>query len=278
MFEENSTPKPPIITIVAGAGTGKTTLAGLFPNPVFIQAENSQTVFEEWDAETKPKFMPRLPRARKDSSGNLLSTKAALLEQIKQLIVNEHDRKTLIIDSVSTLSDMLEHELCVEYNVDNAADACGGFHKGYIALSAMHGEIRQACELLSKRKDMTIIFLSHLGIQKIKSSPETDEYSVYTLAMHEKSVHNYVNEADLVCYIKKDEFITGKQTDRKGNVTKFGKIMLTGDRKIITTSDGRVGYVSAKCRYGQMPAELDLPHGENPLMQYIPYYKNTTGE
>lgn len=269
MFEENTKPKPPMITIVAGAGTGKTTLAGLFPKPVFIQAENSKTVFEGWDDDVKPKFMPRLPRAK----GTTVSTKNAMLDQIRALITNEHDRDTLVIDTVSTLSDMFEHELCEIHGVDNVADACGGFHKGYIALSAMHGEIRKACEVLADRKNMTVIFLSHIGIQKIKSSPETDEYSVYSLGMHEKSVHNYVNESDLVCYIKKDEYVTGKQTDRKGNVTKFGKIMQTGERKIITTSDGRVGYVSAKCRYSEMPAELDLPHGENPLMQYIPYYK-----
>lgn len=277
MFEETSKPKSPIITIVAGAGTGKTTLAGLFPAPVFIQAENSTTVFEEWDDENKPKFMPRLPRSNKSHN---VSTKNTLLEQLRWLITNEHDRKTLVIDTVSTLSDMFEHELTDEYGVDNVADACGGFHKGYIALSAMHAEVRKACEVLSQRKDMAIVFLAHIGIQKIKASPDVDEYSVYSLAMNEKSVHNYVNESDLVCYIKRDNFITGKESDRKtGRTTKFGKIMQSEDRKIVTSGDGKIGYINAKCRYGAMPSELDLPHGENPLMQYIPYYKTTgTGE
>ena len=40
-------PQPPVITIVGMPGGGKTTLGGLFPDPVFIQAENSETIFEE---------------------------------------------------------------------------------------------------------------------------------------------------------------------------------------------------------------------------------------
>ena len=47
--------------------------------------------------------------------------------------------------------------------------------------------------------------------------------------------------------------------------------MQTGERKLVTTGDGTVGYINAKNRYG-MPAELDVPHGENPILSYIKFY------
>ncbi len=258
--------KAPMITIVAPPGVGKTTMGGLFPKPVFIQAEDAQTVFEAWDEDVQPAFMERLPRARKD-----VSTKGTILEQLRWLISNEHDRETLVIDSVTTLNTMFEHELCVKYDVDNVADAAGGFHKGFIAVSEMHGEVRSACEVLRDRKGMTIVFLAHIGIHKIKSSPDSDEYAVWSLDMPEKSVHNYVNQVDAVLYIKKDAIVTGKEVNKKGQVTKYGKLMDTGDRTIISTGDGRIGYLNCKTRYA-MPAEIPLPLGENPILQYIPYF------
>ena len=74
--------KSPVITIVASPGVGKTTLAGLFPKPVFMQSENASTVFEGWEEESQPLMMPRLPRSVKDK----VSTLATALEQIRWLI------------------------------------------------------------------------------------------------------------------------------------------------------------------------------------------------
>src|SRR5690606_1816720 len=250
--------KAPMITIVAPPGVGKTTLGGLFPNPVFIQAEDAQTVFEGWAEDVQPDFMPRLPRARKEP---VASPRAAIMEQLRWLITNDHDRQTLVIDSVTTLNTMFENELCVKYDVDNVADAAGGFHKGFIAVSEMHGEVRSACEVLRDRKGMAIVFLAHMGTHKVKFSPESDEYAVHSLEMNEKSVHNYVNQVDAVLYIRKETFVTGKEVNKKGQVTKYGKLMDTGNRFLITTGDGRVGYWNCKNRYS-MPPELDLPLGE----------------
>ena len=48
--------KPPQITIVAAPGAGKTSLGALFPNPVFIQAEEGMSVFETWPEELRQLF------------------------------------------------------------------------------------------------------------------------------------------------------------------------------------------------------------------------------
>jgi len=43
---KKATPQAPVITLVGFAGSGKSSLAGLFTNPIFIQAENATSVFE----------------------------------------------------------------------------------------------------------------------------------------------------------------------------------------------------------------------------------------
>lgn len=266
MMKQQPTAKAPVITLAANAGLGKTTLAGLFPNPVFIQAEDAETIFEEW--ENPPAFMPQLSAPSKRQGEMVGRPFTEAMDQLRWLMTNEHDRKTLVVDTVSALNRLFEQEICMEEDVSNIGEAAGGYGKGALVVLERHTKFRQACEHLRK-KGMTIVFLSHVGIQKVKASPDTDEYMVYNLEMDAKSIPVYVNFSDAVYYIRKDEMVQGKETDKKGRVTKFGKMIDTGRRKIVTSSTGRVGYANAKSRYAA-PEEIDLPHGENPILQYIP--------
>jgi len=262
----------PMITVVGTPGTGKTTLAATFPNAIFIQAERATTIFESFDDDVMPQVYPVLPRSNYKRT-NKLSTKDTLLAQLRELATEEHDRKTVIIDSITSLHAKFEHELCEMYNVDNVADSAGGYQKGYLVVAEMHNEIMNACNVLRK-KGMAIVFLAHTGVQRIKDSPELDEHCVYTLDMHKQSVPTYVNQVDAVVYITKDSFVSGKETNKKGQVTKYGKLIQTGDRKLITASDGKIGYVAAKTRY-PMDVEIPLGLGENPLLELIPFFNET---
>lgn len=271
----------PMITIVSSAGVGKSSLAALFPKPIFIQAEASGAIFEKWDAEVQPDLAPRLPRARrKDKNEQVfglnkatlsVSTFSALLDQLRWLLTETHEYKSIVIDTVTTLNRMFEHEVCEEYCVDNVAEAAGGFHRGYTVVQEMHSEIVNACEKIREKKGMAVIFLAHTGMQKVKNRPDVDEYMVYTLDMHEKSVPVYVSLPDAVIYLKKEEFIQDTKKDRKGVVTKYGKMVQTGERIMVTSGDGMVGFVNAKNRY-KMEAEIPLPEGTNPLLELIPFF------
>jgi len=262
-------PQPPIITIVGTPGVGKTTLGALFPKPVFVQAEEGATVFDSWDDESKPVVFPVLPRA---SAKKRTSTKETLLDQLRALASQDHDFKTLVIDSVTSLHTLFCHEVCENYGVDNVADAAGGFHKGYLVVAEMHGEIKAACDILRKKRGMSIVFLAHCGVKKMKNRPDADEYTVYTLDMHEASIAQYTNLVDAVLYLRNEEYVTGQASDKKGAVTKFGRIMQTGQRILVTSGDGRIGFVNAKNRY-QLEAEIHVDEGENPLLELIPFYR-----
>lgn len=262
--------KAPQITIVGTPGVGKSTLGALFPKPIFIQAEDGSSVFDTWAEEDKPVVFPALRRADKSKS---ISTKDAILEQLRALAVEDHDFKTLVIDSVTSLHNLFEHEVCDADGVSNIGEACGGYGKGYLAIKEMHAEVKSACDYLRNKKGMTIIFLAHCGVQKMKNRPDADEYSVYSLDMDKNSIPVYVNLVDAVLYLRQDEFVKGVATDKKGFVTKLGKIVQTGDRILVCSGDGKVGYVNAKNRY-DLDAEIPVPVGENPLLNAIPYFNN----
>lgn len=266
-------PKPPIITIIASPGAGKSTLGALFPSPIFIQAEDGSSVFENWEEDAQPTLLSPLPKARKDQAGNMAqSTYETLKNQLRELLTAEHDYKTLVVDAVTSMSRLLEAEIALRDGVGTVADAAGGFHKGYIELAQQHAEIVYMCSVLRKKKNMAIVFLGHLGTEKVKNRPDdAAQYNVYSLDMHKDSSAIYVSQSDAVIYIKNQEFVTGQETNKKGQVTKFGRAIQTGERVLITSGDGMMGFVSAKNRYG-MDNEIPLPLGTNPLLPFIRHF------
>lgn len=267
-------PAPPMIAIVGSPGTGKTSLGGMFPGAILVQAEDGSSVFETWDADVQPTILPRLPKAAKDEVGNMArSTRQQILAILDELLTTDHGFQTLVLDSASSLDKLLCHEIALRDDVATVADASGGFHKGYTEVSNWHAEILYKCEQLRAVKKMGIVFLVHTGIKKIRNRPDAAaDYSVYSMDMDNQSMSIYTSQCDAVLYLVKDEFVQGAETNRKGQTTKFGRLLQTGDRKLITTGDGLVGYVNAKSRY-PMPAEIPVPQGQNPILQFIPFYK-----
>lgn len=268
------TAKPPMLTIVGSPGTGKTTLGALFPKAIILPTEDGTAVFENWADEAQPAVLPRLPKAAKDDAGNIVrSTKAALFELLDELMREAHDYQTLVIDSATTLDTLFGAEIALRDGVGTVADAAGGFHKGFAEVASWHAEFIYKCEQLRAMRGMAVVFLAHTGIKKIRNRPDAAaDYSVFSLDMDNQALAHYVSQSDAVLYLKKEELVIGAETNRKGQTTKYGRLTQTGDRKLITVGDGQVGYVNAKNRYG-MPAELDVPMGENPILSFIKFYQ-----
>lgn len=272
ILQQAKKPEPiaPMITIVGSAGTGKTTLAGLFPKPLFITAETGTSVFDEWDDELKPTVI---------SVEGKKTPIQFVAELQRELYSEDHDFKTIVVDSITALNLLIEKQIVDEdERATNIGDACGGFQKGFIESAMRHAQIISGFDLIRKKKNIAIVFLGHTGVIKMKNSPdESSEYSVFGLDMHQKSAANYVNNSDAVLYLTKEKFIVGAETNRKtGATTKFGRATESGNRILITSGDGKTGYVSAKNRFGLEP-EIHVEHGTNPLLTQIKFF-NTQAE
>lgn len=270
---KKATPQAPVITVVGFAGSGKSSLAGLFNKPIFIQAENATSVFETLADDAQPAFFGQLPipNAKKN-----IKTSDILLEQLRELITQEHDFKTVVIDTITALNTLFEQEV-IEFDTNGASnigEAAGGYNKGYLVVAGLHAKIRSACEHLRKR-GITVVFLAHTGIIKMKNRPESGEYVAYSLEMHEKSRSIYVSSSDVVAYLKARDFVLGNEENKKGQTTKYGRVSNTGERVLITSSDGTIGYIDAKNRYN-LPDEIEVNKGENPLIALIPFLATPT--
>lgn len=255
--------EPPILTIVGSAGTGKTSLAGQFPNALLVAIEDGTTVFENWDDEVKPDILQK-PETQ--------DIKEFLYALLVELGTTEHNYKTIVFDSITALNIAFEKKVCKDENVAAVADSFGGYFKGYSVIADWHKWFIDLCIRLRDKKNIAIVFLSHLEIEKIKNSPdEASEYAVFGIGMYRKSAAMYRNFSDGVYYLTKEKFITGAETNKKGQTTKFGRATESGNRVLITSGDGKTGYIDAKDRYGLDP-EIPVPHGTNPLLQQIKFF------
>lgn len=254
----------PIISLIGTAGVGKTSLAGMFPDAIFVQAETASTVFEDWDQDKQPMMLPQIP-ANADPVQYMKNV-------IRELKDNDHGFKTLVIDTGDKLNSLFEAHIARRDQVATVADASGGFHKGYVEVAGWHAEIFAGLDILRKRKNMAVVVLFHAGIKKRKNNPdEASEYTVLSIEMHEKSSAVYVNNSDAVLYLINEKFVTGEQKNRKGQITSYGRVTTTGERVLITSGDGQLGYVDAKNRYGldqRIPVEL----GSNPLLGMLKFF------
>ena len=236
--------RPVIVTITGDSGIGKTSLGASFPKPIFIRAEDG---------------LQAIPGTNRPDAFPVLENVDELWNQLKGLISEEHDYQTLVIDSVTALE-----RLFIQSVVDGdpkkprgIQQALGGYGAGRDAVSGMHQRVRKAAGVLAEKRGMNTVFIAHADTARMEP-PDDDAYMRYTLRLHEKSMPAYVDDVDVVGFLKLETFTTG-EGDRK-------KAISDGTRVLITYATA--ANVS-KNRYGIIEP-LPVEAGKNPLANYIP--------
>jgi len=236
--------RPILATFCGDAGTGKTSLAATFPNPIFIRAEDG---------------LQAIPEPNRPDAFPMVDKSAQLWEQLTALCNEDHDYQTCVIDSVTALERMfIADVLASDIKAKSINQALGGYGAGAAAVTSMHQRVRKAAGVMNTRKGMHVVFVAHADVETMRL-PDSDDYMRYSLRLPPKSLPPYVDDVDLVGFIKLAMFTKGEDGERK-------KAISTGARELITYSTA--ANVS-KNRFGITKA-LPVQPGENPLSPYIP--------
>jgi len=235
--------RPIICTITGDGGLGKTTLASCFPNPIVIRAEDG---LQSLKKELRPSAFP------------LLQGVSDLWAQLGTLINQDHEYETLVIDSTSALERMfIDDVLASDPKAKSINQALGGYGAGMSAVAAMHGRVRKAAGILNAKKGMHIVFVCHADTETM-DLPDQDQYTRYSLRLAKKSVAPYVDDVDLVGFLRLETFTKG-DGDKKKAFSDGTRIM--------------VCYSTASCisknRYG-ITEDITVEEGKNPLVNYVP--------
>lgn len=192
-----------ICTITGDSGVGKTSFAATFPKPLFICVEDG---------------IKSIPKEKRPPSLPLVRNVDNLWAQLKAVIDEQHDYKTIVIDSVTQLDILFTEKVLTDSNTNNIARAEGGFGAGYSALSALHARVRRFGEKCLS-KGLNVVFIAHADMQMI-DLPDAEPYSRYTVKLHKKSLSHYVDNVDLVGQVRLESFIDKDKRKAKSDGTR----------------------------------------------------------
>jgi len=243
--------RPVIVTICADSGMGKTSLAATFPSPIFIRAEDG---------------LQAIPADRRPDAFPVLTDSDMLWKQLTALIHEPHEYQTLVIDSVTALERMFVTDvLASDPKAKSINQAMGGYGAGPAAVAAMHQRVRKAAGMLNDKRGMHVVFIGHADVETMRL-PDSDDYNRYSLRLPGKSLPPYVDDVDVVGFLRLETYTKGDDGDRK-------KAISNGDRQLIVHA---VAACVSKNRYGVTEA-LDCPMGTNPMAEFIPALRATAG-
>lgn len=235
--------RPVIVTVCGDSGMGKTSLAATFPKPIVIRGEDG---------------LQAIPQEKRPDAFPLLQGADDLWEQLTALLNEEHSYKTVIIDSVTALERLfMQHVIDSDPKKPRSLNqALGGYGAGPSAVASMHQRVRKACGFLNERKGMHVVFVAHADTETIEL-PDQDPYTRYSLRLAKKSMAPYVDDSDIVGFLRLETFTTG-DGERK-------KAISDGTREIITYATAAS---VSKNRFG-VTEPIKVKAGDNPFVGIV---------
>ena len=194
---------PARICIYGGHGIGKSTLASKFPNPIFISTEDG---LDSLDVTSFTK-------------ANAIED---VVENIKTLIKEDHDFKTVVVDSVDWLVEPL-----ITRSVESSHDAKDlAFGKGQMLVAEEFREILQGLDMLRVKRRMNVVLIAHAAVVKFED-PRTEPYDRYQPKLSNRCNALLQEWADVLAFAAFKVII--RKSDAGFNATK-SRGVTTGER------------------------------------------------
>ena len=236
---------PPLMLVYGTAGMGKTSLALQAPGAVYVQ------------------IAPERPPSDVEATGfGELTEYGQVIEALGALYTDQHEYKTVVIDSVDALEPLIWRETCLRNQWKDIEQP--GYGKGYLAADHVWRELIAGCDALRRDRGIQVIWLA-LAEATNHEEPGSQPYQRYMMKVHKRAEGLLTQAADAVLFINTK--VTIKETEAG-----FGKknTHAEGGGTRWLFSDGRPAYV-AKNRFN-MPDAIALPKGDawTALSKYLP--------
>ena len=205
------------VGIYGPEGIGKSTLAAQFPAPIFADVEGGTTHLD----------VARFPRPQSWPD---------LVAAVNWLLTENHEFKTLVLDSVDSLERLLSTEICRKANKDGLEDF--GYGKGFTYLAEEFARFLTQLDRLRER-GMHIVLIGHSTIRKFEAPDAAGAYDRYELKLSKQLAALSKEWVDALLFVN---YVT-KVTEKDGKQKAVG-----GRERLVHTTHAAA--FDAKNRYG----------------------------
>lgn len=221
------------------AGVGKTSFAACAPGAVFVMSPGETGLETLIDAQQLPD-VSHFPE---------VLAWPDLLGIIEQLANDEHQFKTLVLDTLNGLERLCHEYVCQrEFKGDWGKKGFEGYGAGPNVSLSEWKLFLNSLDRLREKKKMMIICLCHTKVKNFKN-PEGADYDRYQPTLHEKTWDLTFGWADVVLFA--NYYTAVEKVDHEG---KRGK-GAGGQERLAYTE--RTAAYDAKNRHG-LPHEIDM--------------------
>ena len=186
---KNSTLSRPLRYVIYGQeGVGKSTLVS-GSNGLWIDVEDGAGLLD----------VSRIP-----FEDGHASSYAQVIEALEAILTQEHDFKTIVIDTVDRLESLIWKHICDKSGGQHKNIESWGYGRGYSLALAEWRHLAGILDNLRNKRNISIVLIAHSYIRTFRN-PEGDDYDRYQLRLHEKAAGFIKEWADVVAFMKFDE-------------------------------------------------------------------------
>jgi hypothetical protein len=238
-------PKPPRVVIYGPIGIGKSTFAAGAKNPVFILPEDG---LGDIDALAFP----------------IAKTYEEIMDDLTVLGKDDHDYKTVVIDSLDQMEPLVWAATCKRLGVSSIEEP--GYGKGYVETDTEWRKFFEYLTALRDYKNMTVIMIAHNAVVRVED-PVHPAYDMHDIKIHKRAA----------AIIRECSDIFGFATTKTVVITEKGEGFEKDRNRAIQTDGEHVLYLQgdpafvAKNRY-HMPKMIPLLWSE--FEKHLPKQEN----
>jgi len=217
---------PHFVLIYGTDSVGKSTFGASAPNPIFLEMESGSDNL--------------------DVSRLKIKSFEELNQALNSLLTEEHDFKSVVVDSLDWLEPLVWTAVCQEGGQKSIEDF--GYGKGYVLALKKWNDLILTFKKLREVKRMNIILIAHSQIKVFNDPSQPQSYDRYQLKLNDKAAALFREAVDSVLFATFETFVK-----KDGNMSKAKAF---GEGKRVLFTERRPSF-DAKNRFG-LPFELPL--------------------